>query len=146
VSVVLLRLPKRFLQAALVYTLCLALAGALIGFVARETHGEAGARASVFAALVCWAAGVASLGAVAAFARTPQQVVGLLASVVIRTGLPLAGLAALKWMPELEQARGGLILVITYLFSLVLDVLLTVGLIYEPGMLKAGSAASREVG
>jgi hypothetical protein len=143
VSVVLSRLPKRFLPAALVYTLCLALIGALIAFVAHEKYGSAGARSSVFASLLCWSAGIAALGSVATFARTPHQVVGLMASILFRTGLPLAGILMLRWMPELEAAGGGMILMITYLFSLVLDVVLTVGLIFEPA--RKVSSVSREV-
>lgn len=141
-SVLLLRLPKRYLPAALVYTLCLALVGALIAFVAHERYGSAGARAAVFALLLCWLAGAAALGSVSMFARTPQQVVGLLSSILFRTGLPLAGLIALRWMPELEAASGGIILMITYLFSLVLDAVLTVGLIFEPAKI---ASVSREV-
>jgi hypothetical protein len=145
VSVLLSRLPKRFLPAALVYTLCLALVGALIAFVANERYAAAGARASVFASLLCWAAGIAALGSVAAFAKTPQQIIGLLASILFRTGLPLAGLVILKWLPELEAASGGMILMTTYLFSLLLDVVLTVGLVYEPTAVRSSSTVSREV-
>lgn len=151
VSVVLARLPKRFLPAALVYTLCLALVCAVIGFVANEQYGVAGARASLFAALLCWLAGISALGCVALFARTPNQVVGLLGSILFRTGLPLAGLLMLKLMPELEAAKGGFILMTTYLISLFLDVLLTVGLVYDPAAAaalssKSRSSVSREVG
>ncbi len=145
VSVVLSRLPKRFLPAAFVFTLCLALIGALIAFVANEQSGSAGARASVFASLLCWSAGIAALGCVSMFARTPQQVVGLLGSILFRTGFPLVGLLILKWMPELEAASGGLILMTTYLFSLFLDVVLTVGLVYEPVAVQKTSTVSREV-
>lgn len=149
VSVVLARLPKRFLPAALVYTLCLALISAVIVFVANEKYGAAGARASLFASLLCWLASVAALGSVALFARTPKQVVGLLGSIFFRTGLPLVGLLLLKLMPELEAAKGGFILMSTYLISLFLDVLLTVGLVYDPASAhssKAASSVSREVG
>jgi hypothetical protein len=132
VSVVLTRLPKRFLPAALVYTLCLALIGGLIAFVSNEMSGAAGARAAIFALLLCWVAGITALGTVAIFAKTPKYLAGLLASILCRTGIPLVGLLLLKQMPELDAAGGGMILMTTYLFSLVLDVVLTVGLIYEP--------------
>jgi hypothetical protein len=150
VSVLISRLPKRFLPAALVYTLCLALIAAVISFVTHERFGAPGARASLFASLVCWGAGLGALGCVSLFARTPQQVVGLLGSIFFRTGLPLVGLALLKQMPELEAAGGGFILMTTYLISLFLDVLLTVGLIYDPAAsvkaARAKSSISREVG
>ena len=144
-SVVLSRLPKRFLPAAFVFTLCLALIGAVVAFVGNEQHGSAGARASVFASLLCWGSGIAAIACVSLFARTPQQIVGLLGSILFRTGVPLVGLLLLKRMPELEAANGGFILVTTYLFSLILDVVLTVGLIYEPAAAPKTSAVSREV-
>lgn len=100
------------------------------GVVAFVLYGTPGLIAAASAAFVCWAASAAALFVTYLFTGTPSAATGLLLSIGLRTGVPLAAAAILSSASPV-LASGGVFgfFVIYYLLSLTAETVLSVGLI-----------------
>lgn len=97
-----------------------------------ERHGESGLVAALVAFAVCWTAGAAAL-AITGLARTPERAMhGLLLSMLVRMGLPLAAGIVLQGRggPLAEANVFGLI-VVFYLVMLAVEAFLSVRLVKQ---------------
>ena len=93
-------------------------------------HGLTGIAAAAVAAGVCGAAGLTSLAIVVVTRSTPQKVAGLFASMLIRTGVPLAfGIAISRSGGVLAEAGVFGMIVCFYLLMLFIETWLSVSLV-----------------
>lgn len=92
--------------------------------------GSEGFAACFVAAFVCWASGTAALAITALTAGTTNGLAGLLGSIFLRTGIPIA-VGILMCSAGLPLAKAGLfgLLVVHYLAGLIVETTVSVYLI-----------------
>lgn len=94
-----------------------------------SSHGQAGIWTAVIAVLVCWICSTAALIVSGLVANTPLAVQGQLASILLRTALPLMAAIFLEQQVPMLAAAGIFgMMVPAYLVSLVTETLLAVWL------------------
>jgi hypothetical protein len=110
--------------------LAIALAGALGGSIAHGRQGLIGSAAAAVAALTCGFSAMAALVLAGVLAGTRWGVHGILAASFVRFSLPLAVVVA-SVAVQGPLARGGLAgyMVVYFLFALVVETLLLVGVL-----------------
>jgi hypothetical protein len=113
-----------------VLAVAIALAGALGGSIAYGRQGLVGSAAVAVAALTCGLSAMGALVLAGALAGTRWGVHGILAASLIRFSLPLAVVVASVTVQG-PLARGGLAgyMVVYFLFALVVETLLLVGVL-----------------
>ena len=106
----------------------LATLGALVAW-GSSAHGTAGIWAAVIAVLVCWVCSTAALIVSGLVANTPLAIQGQLASIMLRTVLPLMAAIFLEQQVPMLAAAGIFgMMVPAYLVSLVTETALAVWL------------------
>lgn len=95
-----------------------------------SSHGQAGIWAAVIATLVCWVCSTAALIVSGLVTNTPMALQGQLASIMLRTALPLMAAIFLEQQVPMLAAAGIFgMMVPAYLVSLVTETLLAVWLV-----------------
>ncbi len=98
-----------------------------LGFWGHATHGEAGIAAAVLAVLVCWFSATAALVVAGRSAGTPNALNAQLASIGLRTVVPLVVAIGVEGqVPYIAQAGLFGMMVPAYLVSLVAETLLSI--------------------
>lgn len=96
----------------------------LVGLYASAEHGAMGWRAAGVAVGCCWVSGLLAL-VLAAIARGPNAVVGILGAMMVRTGFPfLVGMSIDSRGGPLADAGVFQLIVVVYLVTLIVETLL----------------------
>lgn len=129
--------PVRLGSSLVWLTVALLAVFPLFAWVARYQHGQWGLIAAAVAGGICWAGGAAALVCAALLNRS-SPVAGVLAGMLFRMGLPLAGGVILQ-QTHAELAAAGIFgtVVLYYLITLVVETTLSIRL------LRGAGAASR---
>ncbi len=121
---------KNPLMLALYYTLAMVAVLPLVAWWGQANHGQQGLLAAGIAFGICWMSGLSAL-LVTSILRGPQMAAaGLLASMIFRLGMPMAGLAMFVVTPHpLGQVGIGGMLVIFHLLTLAVETPLSLMLV-----------------
>lgn len=111
-----------------VFTLAMALAFPLYGWVGSSYFASRGLYGAVIAGLVCWIAGIVALMITGVSARLGSHAAlnGILVSMLIRMGLPMATAILLSSQPAFADTGIFGLIVGYYLFALVVETPLSV--------------------
>lgn len=116
--------------ACAILTAAMVPAGALAGWHAYARHSTAGLQAALLAAGTCWLSATAALVLTGIFTGTPQAVSGILGGTVVRLAGPLLVTAACAASRSPLSAAGLFgYMVFCFLYTLVVETLLLVGLV-----------------
>jgi len=120
------------IRHCLLLALILLIALPLFAYVGHSKHGADGVVAAVIAAAVCLIAGCLAITVTSLFQSIGQGMNGLLLSMLIRTGIPLAGWVTLSMQggPVAEAGVFGMI-VLNYLIMLVVETISAVKIVQQ---------------